>query len=216
LPDLSSPPAARLRPPRWVDPRLLAGLLLVLGSVVVGAKLFAEADDAQAVWALKRDLAAGTTLTADDLAVRQVRLVASRNPYLAASGQSPAGRQLLRDVKQDELLPRSAVAAAGPAGGANRLVTVPVEQHHLPPRLLHGQQVDVYVTVKPRSAGAGAGGKPKLVAREALVHQDVSNEATRFSSGASRVGVVVAVPAQQVAGLVEAIEAGAIDLVRVP
>jgi len=211
--DLPSPTAARLRQPRWLDARLLTGLLLVLGSVVVGAKIVAEADDAQAVWALKRDLAAGTTLAADDLVVRRVRLEASRNPYLAAQDQAPVGRQLRRDVKADELLPLSAVAAPG-EGSAARLVTVPVEQHHLPPNLMHGQLVDVYVTVKPRSDSAV--GKPRLVAGQALVQRDVSSEASRFGSGASRVGVVVSVPTHQVPALIEAIEAGAIDLVRVP
>jgi hypothetical protein len=217
LSGLPSPTAARLRQPRWLDARLLTGLLLVLGSVVVGAKIVAEADDAQAVWALKRDLAAGTTLAADDLVVRRVRLEASRNPYLAAQHQAPVGRQLRRDVKADELLPLSAVAAPG-EGSAARLVTVPVEQHHLPPDLMHGQLVDVYVTVKPRSGSPTTGGvgKPKLVASQALVQRDVSNEASRFGSGASRVGVVVSVPSDQVPDLVEAIEAGALDLVRVP
>jgi len=211
--DLPSPAAGRLRPPRWLDARLLAGLLLVLGSVVVGAKIFAEVDDSQAVWALRRYLAAGTTLAPDDLTVRQVRIEAVRNPYLAAAGQSPAGRELTRDVEADELLPHTAVAAAGEEG-ADRLVTVPVEQHHLPPSLLHGQRVDVYVTVKPRS-GASVG-KPALVNEAAVVQRDVSNEGSRFSSGSSRVGVVLSVPSSDVAALVQAIEAGSIDLVRVP
>jgi hypothetical protein len=214
--DLSSPSAARLRPPRWLDARLLAGLLLVLGSVVVGAKIVAEADDAQGVWAVTRDLAAGTALGADDLIVRQVRIEAARNPYLAAAGQSPVGRVLTRDLKTDELVPYSAVSAPGDidddTGG--RLVTVPVEQHHLPPNLTHGQRVDVYVTVKPRSATKVS--KPTLVASDAVVQRDVTNEGSRFSSGASRVGVVLSVPASDVVDLVGAIEAGAIDLVRVP
>jgi hypothetical protein len=209
--DVPSPSAARLRPPRWLDARLLTGLLLVLGSVVVGAKIVAEADDAQAVWALKRDLAAGTTLTGDDLVARQVRIEAGHNPYLSATGQSPVGRQLTRDLKADELLPYSAVAARS---SDNRLVTVPVEQHHLPPGLLHGHQVDVYATVKPRAANAV--GKPRLVVREALVQRDVGTESSRFASGSGRLGVVVSVPVGEVADLVEAIESGAIDLVRVP
>jgi len=215
---LPSPTAARLRQPRWLDARLLAGLLLVLGSVVVGAKLVADAGDSQAVWALKRDLAAGTRLAADDLIVRQVRIEASRNPYLAAAGQSPTGRVLTRDLKADELLPHSAVSASGVSASGDdtgdRLVTVPVEQHHLPPNLMHGQRVDVYVTMKPRS-GASASA-PTVAAKGAVVQRDVGNEASRFSSGASRVGVVLSVPSSDVSALVAAIEAGAIDLVRVP
>jgi hypothetical protein len=211
--DLPSPVAARLRFPRWLDARLLTGLVLVLGSVVVGAKIVAEADDSQAVWAARRDLAAGTTLTAGDLQVRQVRIEANRNPYLAAAGASPAGRQLTRDLKADELVPFSAVTAPGKTG-ERRLVTVPVEQHHLPPGLLHGHLVDVYVTVKPRSGGSV--GRPRLVVPKALVERDLSTEGSRFTAGTGRVGVLVSVPSNDVPDLVHAIESGVIDLVRVP
>jgi hypothetical protein len=211
--DLPSPIATRLRSPRWLDARLLAGLLLVLGSVVLGAKIVAEADDSQAVWATKRDLAAGTTLRADDLLVRHVRIEASRNPYLAVAGASPVGRQLTRELKADELVPYSAVTTSVD-GGDRRLVTVPVEQHHLPPGLLHGHQVDVYVTVKARSGSSLH--KPQLVIPKALVERDVATEGSRFAAGTGRVGVLVSVPSGDVPNLVHAIESGAIDLVRVP
>jgi hypothetical protein len=84
----------------------------------------------------------------------------------------------------------------------------------LPADLAHGQRVDVYVTPKARSPGALA--KPLLVAHGALVQRDVREETSRFSSGASEVGVELAVAPGQVAGLVGAIETGAIDLVHVP
>ncbi len=68
----SSEPAAgptprRVRPPRWLD------LRLVLGSVLLGARVVTAADATGPVWAATGDLAAGTELTADDLvAVRTV------------------------------------------------------------------------------------------------------------------------------------------------
>ena len=42
--DLPAPTATRLTRARWLDARLLIGLLLVLLSVVIGAKVVADAD----------------------------------------------------------------------------------------------------------------------------------------------------------------------------
>src|SRR4051794_35749108 len=42
--DLASPAATRLSLPRWLDARIALGVLLVLLSVVAGARVFASAD----------------------------------------------------------------------------------------------------------------------------------------------------------------------------
>ena len=53
------PRATRSRPPGWRNPRLLLGIVLVAGSVVLGARLLAAADDTVAVWAVSADLPDG-------------------------------------------------------------------------------------------------------------------------------------------------------------
>ena len=64
--------AQRLRRPSWRDPRLLAGLALVLGSVVLGTSVVAAADDTIAVYAAADALVAGDPLETDALTVVRV------------------------------------------------------------------------------------------------------------------------------------------------
>ena len=54
------PTPRRVRPPRWLDLRLVLGVLLVLGSVLLGARVVGAADATVPVWAAAGDLAAGT------------------------------------------------------------------------------------------------------------------------------------------------------------
>src|SRR3954449_3519595 len=68
------PVPRRVRPPRWLDLRLVLGVLLVLGSVLLGARVVGAADATVPVWAVTGDLAAGTHLVAADLRAVDVRL----------------------------------------------------------------------------------------------------------------------------------------------
>src|SRR3954447_1427040 len=149
---LPSPSAARLPRPRWLDPRLVAGVLLVLLSVVVGARVFAAADERVDVWAVTHDLGADSRLTDGDLSVRAVRLddVAAR--YVAAD-QDLRGRVLTRSVGRGELLPVAAVAKD--AGRPQRRVVVEVDRLGAG-GLAKGRVVDVY-SVRDPSGGTGAG-----------------------------------------------------------
>ena len=73
-----------MKSPSWFDPRLVLGIVLVLGSVALGAVLVSRADSSQAVIAVSHDLAAGTVLTADDVHTTRVRLSSSARLYLSA------------------------------------------------------------------------------------------------------------------------------------
>ena len=204
-----SPPARRLRAARWLDVRLLVGVFLVLGSVMLGAKVVAEADNSVTVWAARADLAPGDSLDADDVEARQVRM-ADLAPYIG--GELPAGYVLTRPVGSGELLPRAAVALPSESG-SRRIVMVPVERHHFPGTLAAGERVDVYVTAA--SVGAQPAGPPEQVLPKALV-DGVDADSARFGGGTGAVGVALAVAPTDVPALVGAIQRGAIDLVRVP
>src|SRR6478735_2422730 len=71
---LPGPTPRRVRPPRWLDLRLVLGVLLVLGSVLLGARVVTAADATVPVWTAAGNLAAGTRLTAGDLVAVDVRL----------------------------------------------------------------------------------------------------------------------------------------------
>lgn len=208
--DLPSPRAARLRPPSWLDRRLLLGLLLVLTSVVVGARVLAGADTSVPVYAATRDLVAGTALADSDLRVARVRLLANGDRYVSAAGSKPAGYVLLRAVGRDELLPRLALTAAAAAVPV-RLVALPVRRNHLPPGLGHGRAVDVYLS---RGTGKEANAAPTLVLAGVPV-DSVAERGSRLAA-ADETGVVLRVPVAAVPAVVAAAQAGTIDLVLLP
>ena len=204
----ASPVAGRVQPPRWRDTRLVLGVLLILVSVVAGSRVVAGAQRVEQAWAVQHDLAAGTTLQANDLRLVEVRLDAVGVSYVRAADADPAGRVLGRAVTSGELLP---VAALQPADAATmRAVTVPVERFHYPAGLDRGQLVDVYLTAK---AASGVGqGTPQRVLTGVLV-SGVDRDGSRFGSAGSVTGVVLSVDPEDVGRLVAAVRSGALDLV---
>lgn len=208
--DGTVPPAARVRGPRWRDARLLVGLLLILASVAVGARLYATADRTTAVWAATRDLDAGAVLARDDLARRYVRLLDVTSKYLAAE-TAPVGYMLTRAVGDGELLPSAAVRKPSEAA-ERRLVTVTVSRERLPAELAAGSRVDVYVTPAERS---GDPQPAELVIAAASV-ATVGDSGRGLGSAGADVGVELAVPPDQVAELIDASRHGKVDLVKLP
>ena len=208
--ELASPRAARLAPPRWLDARLAVGVLLVLIAVVAGARVFAAADTMTTVYVAAHDLVPGQHVTADDLAVGHVRLDGQGGYYLAAASGPPVGYVVTRYVGAHEFLPAGALSAQ--AAADSRLVTVPVQPGHLPGDLTRGDRVDVYLT--PKTGAGAATPEPRLVL--AAVAVESREGGSRTFSGTATLAVVLSVPRDDVASVVQAVESGTIDLVAVP
>jgi Flp pilus assembly protein CpaB len=214
-PTAESPPARRLARPRWLDARLLAGIVLVVVSVAAGAKLLGDAEEGDTVWVASRDLAAGSTLQSDDVEPATVQMAGSVSSYVDASGPAPAGYLVVRDVAAGELLPAAALSAGSSAGAARRFVSVPVAPHHFPSGLARGDRVDVYVV--PASTPADlAAPEPDLVLAGAVVSQAGEDSGAGLGASASSVGFVLEVGESDVPALVAAIGSGSIQLVGVP
>lgn len=232
----ASPKANRLAAPGWLDGRMVLGLLLVLVSVVAGARVLSSADRSQLVWAATRDLTPGSQLAEGDLRAVRVRLFDSSPDYVRASADAPVGYVLRRGVGAGELLPRRSLGR--PEQDVDfRYVTVPVEIGHFPTGLLRDQQVDVWLTpeldAQKRSAaatGTGPSAPPGSTppgpaalrldgAQQVLSHVTVLAGPARRGDLAST-GAAVAVQLQvrpaDVARLLSAMSLGRIDLVRVP
>ncbi|HWH28267.1 MAG TPA: SAF domain-containing protein [Mycobacteriales bacterium] len=219
-----SPPAGRLATPRWLDARLVLGVLLVLLSVVVGARVLAAADRTQLVWTASRDLAAGAILSADDVEATEVRLLSAGDRYLAAPGTEVDGYVLERAVGAGELVPVDALVPPGSAPDL-RFVSVPVLPGRYPADLQRHQLVDVWATPEQApgaSAGEGAGEGPgeatagsRLVLEAVPVHAE-PDDGGALSAGTAERAVVLVVPAADVGELVAAMSAARVDLVRVP
>ncbi len=191
----------RVRPPRWLDLRLVLGVLLVLGSVLLGARVFAAADATVPVWSAAGDLAAGSVLAAGDLVAVDVRLDDVAGAYLATSTR-PEGRTLARAVRNGELLPRTALEE--PAGLVQ--LALPVQAGYVPPGLDRGQVVDVYAVADPAAGATATGdGSVALVVAAAPVQAVSGRTEGVLSTATTTVQVVVSVPVGQAPVVLEAI-----------
>lgn len=228
MPDTpASPRASRLASPGWLDGRLVVGVLLVLVSVVVGARVLSSADRSTLVYAVTKDLAAGSVLDADDLEQVRVRLFDNADEYVAA-GAPPVGYLVRRGLGRGELLPRQALAL--PREDVDyREVTVPIDVGHLPPGLAAGSQVDVWMTPESLEKQSAAGSADEAPADGSagdgpggaqLVLQGVTVLAVQADggafSGSTTIPVVLQVRPREVSSLVSAMSLGRIDVVRVP
>lgn len=202
--ELPSPQASRLARPRWLDIRLLVGLLLVLVSVVAGARIIAAADNTVPVLVAADDLAPGQPLTGDLVDTRDVLMHEGLDRYF--TGDVGAGHVVVRPVGRGELLPRSAVSPATEIE-AVRYVTVPVQPAEAPAGLAAGHLVDVWiptadgdapaelllsgVTVTATSAGTGSlGGTAGHMHVTLAVVADDLDGATAALVAAARTGRV--------------------------
>jgi hypothetical protein len=146
------PPATRAQAPGWRDPRLIAGVVIVAVCVLLGARVLAGADDTVAVWTLRHDVPAGTTVDRDDLVVARVHFAGDgADRYLAAATAPEPGSTAARDLGAGELLPRAALTTQDRVG----LVEVPlsVAPDDLPASVRQGATVDVWVTPKVAASG---------------------------------------------------------------
>jgi hypothetical protein len=136
----TSPVSRRVRTPSWLDLRLVVGVVLVIGSVLVGAKVVGAADHTSRYWVAAHDLAPGVVLQPGDLRSTAVRLPTSAGDYYPVAA-SPLGQTVERQVGQGELLPRSAVGATAAA----TTVTIPLGVDDAP-KIVAGQRITVWVS----------------------------------------------------------------------
>lgn len=200
-----SPRADRLATPTWLDARLVAGVLLVLVSVVVGARVLSSADRSSTVYVAARDLEPGATLRDGDLVPQRVRLdpaQVARLVVVPPGGRAPTGYVTVRSLVAGDLVLRSALVDERSTD--LRQVTLNVAPGHAPPDLRGSQLVDVYVTPKQ------TGGAHLVLAGVAVA----SAPTARGLGGSQDQAVVLDVAPGDVLALVRAVGDGQVDLVR--
>ncbi len=140
-----APAVRRLRSSRWRDPRLAVGVVLIAGSVVVGARVIAAADDTVPVWSLRNDVPAGSELTADDVIISRVHFDEADGAERYYDGDEPVPDELVvdHDLVAGELLARSALVE--PEAEAISALPLSVADGFYPPDLQPGDRVSVWV-----------------------------------------------------------------------
>ena len=188
-----SPSATRAQRRWWSDTRVVFGVLLVVGCMLIGVRLFSTGSDEIEVWQVQRDLA--------PIAV---------SPQLAAH-YFPVDvipdRPIFTSVLAGELLDPNNFRQE--VTETLRRVTVPVEPLHAPVNLAPGDLVDLWSTP---DVDLGARVQPELVLAGQLV-VGVDIDARGF---ASDYGVVLEIDQADAGAVLAAVRSGQIDLVGVP
>ncbi len=158
----------------------MIGVVLVLASVLLGAKVISGANHSFRMLAVTHDLAAGTLLSRADVKTVRVQLPdRGRGVYLSADADA-VGKQLNRSLASGELVP---VAALGTAD-ALTTVTVPLIAGAAP-ALAPGQRVEFWLSSKACAA---------VVLLGDVTVQDVHASTGSSFSGGGGQDVVVSVP----------------------
>jgi hypothetical protein len=142
-----STPTLRTRRARWKDGRLLLGVLLVAITALAGAKLLSAADDTTAVWAAKRDIPFGVTISSDDLTTMNVRFTndEAARQYVAADADLK-GLVSTRAIGKGEFVPRQ--AAATKSDSERTELPLSIAAGRLPSDTAVGDLVEVWVVPK--------------------------------------------------------------------
>lgn len=205
--------AERLRLKPWNDPRLLLGMLLVIGATVLGARALAAADNTTEYWSLSHSVRAGEVVTERDLVATDAKLTGeSGDRYLLVADQLPdalAELQWSRDrsagdlVNRDDLVPKSTVVV--------RHLPVQVADTAMPAGLRRGDLVDVWV-------GSGPGDEVVEPAERLLVGVRIvtAGDGAGALDGGGVQSVVLEVPERVLSGdIVSAVASGHVTLVAV-
>lgn len=116
-------PPRRERVVRRLDPRLVIGLVLVVGSTAGVWAVVSGLDSASSVYAVRQTVTPGHRLEAPDLVRQSVRLDGALDRYVPAGEVPSEGFVVTRTIHSGELVPWSAVAAGDTADVATVVVT---------------------------------------------------------------------------------------------
>jgi hypothetical protein len=213
--DLPAPVANRLRRPGWRDPRLLAGVAMVAGSVALGSWVVQGAERTTEVYVAREALTPGSDIDASRLGVAQVRLGGvDVTRYVTVADGLPQDVVALRVVAAGELVPRAALGSAAELDVRPLAIAVTVAPSE---DLVAGSLVDLWeVPTEARSAdGASSAAMPHELAPGLTVAQ-VRRPDGAFTTGGSTI-VHVLVPTAILPTVLAAVAGdGAVQLVHVP
>lgn len=206
--------ARRIAVHPWRDPRLLLGIMLVLLSTVVGAKIFAAQDDTVAYWSIRASVAAGDAVERENLVATRVRLgAAASDNYLRVDDEFPARIGELswaHDARAGALVDGYAFVVDGEQSAGE--LPLNVASGSYPRDLRRGDSVDVWV-------GPGPGQSTEDLSIQVLQGARVLSTGRDSSAigGSLARTILVGVDAGKLANkTLSAISAGHVTLVRVP
>ena len=178
--------APRLKKPSWKDPRLLLGMLLVLGSTAGTVALVGSADRTTDVYAVGTAIPVGTPVSAGDLTVVPVRLGDLSGAYIPVSEGIPEGAVASSLLRKGELVARTDL------GTADRLDRKPVGlriDDPLPAGTQAGSRVDVWAALPDDRNGFA---EPRRILTAAEISELTVDESVLGANRSTLILVLVA------------------------
>ena len=193
----------------WRDPRLLLGVLLVLGATLLGARLVAAGDDTVAYWTVRDTVVAGDAVSRGDLVSTRVHLSSgARDNYVRVDDELPAPMADLvwvEGVERGSLVEERALANKATLSRSQLPLNVLAGAY--PGDLERGDLVDVWVGPGPGDEDTGDAVRVLQGVRVAQSDKD--------DSGALSRTVVVDVNVQLSSDVLSTVAVGHVTLVRV-
>jgi hypothetical protein len=179
---------------------LVVGVVLVLLATALGAKAVSSADDRVPMYAASVALKPGDPLGTDNLQPVDVQLGEGSDAYVSAATSIAPDSYALREVRQGELLPASAVGTKSAL--AVQPVTVRVDASSTG-ALVAGSVVDVWVSDRDSATTQERYLEPALALRGVSVAW-IPADQTRFGVSTSMTAVQLLVPRGEVQKLLAA------------
>lgn len=198
----------RLRKPRWKDPRLIVGIVLVVASVLMGAVLVSRLSETTSVLVARSAIVPGDPISAGDLETVELRLGEQTDNYVGTLEAIPEGAVALRTVRAGELVPMSAIGQS--AGVPLRPVVIPVGAA-VAESVVPGATVELWHTAPAAEEGADA--QARLLVPDAVVRRIDEGS----SLGMQEMTVEVLVPGDSVDEVLEVLSQDErLDVIGIP
>lgn len=209
----SAAPVRRFNASPWRDPRLIAGVLIVLASTALGGWAIAAADHTVGYWSTRTSVRAGAPVQQDDLVVVRAKVPGRTARGLLRTDQPlPARLDDLRwatDARAGTLVTSAALVPR------SRVVELPVSVSAggIPADLRSGDRVDVWAVPDRAGSDADASVRARRVLSRVRV---VSRSSTSGIGGGPGVTMVVDVSGVKLdAALMGALSTQRLTVVRV-
>lgn len=198
----------RLRRPRWKDPRLIVGIVLVVASVLMGALLVSRLSETTAVLVARSPIVPGDEFDAADLVTVELRLGDQTDLYVGTVDAVPEGAVATRTIQAGELVPMSAIGQGEEV--PLRPVVIPVDAT-VAESVTPGATVELWHT-SPATDDGGTG-QAELLVPDAVVRRIEEGS----SLGMRSMAVEVLVPADSLADVLEVLsKEERLDVIGVP
>ncbi|MDN6301927.1 MAG: SAF domain-containing protein [Brachybacterium sp.] len=198
----------RLRTPRWKDPRLIVGIVLVVASVLMGAVLVSRLSETTSVLVARSAIVPGDAISVEDLETVELRLGEQTDHYVGTPEAIPDGAVALRTIRAGELVPMSAIGQS--AEVPLRPVVIPVDAA-VAESVVPGATVELWHTAPAAEEGADA--QAGLLVPDAVVRRIDEGS----SLGMQEMSVEVLVPSDSVDEVLEVLSQDErLDVIGIP